>query len=65
MRSLVAVLGVASALSLTVPAHADPNVDASFVDALAKAGIAFNDSKSAINADKAACGVDGPGQVAT
>jgi hypothetical protein len=57
MRSAAAVLGVASALSLTVPAHADPNADASFVDALAKAGIAFNDSKSAINAGKAACGL--------
>jgi hypothetical protein len=57
MRSLVAVLGVASALSLAVPAHADPNVDASFVEALTKAGIAFNDSKSAINAGKTACGL--------
>jgi hypothetical protein len=57
MRGLVVVLGVASALSLAVPAHADPNVDASFVDALTKAGIAFNDSNSAINAGKTACGL--------
>jgi hypothetical protein len=57
MRSLVAALGVASALSLAVPAHADPNVDASFVEALTKAGIAFNDSPSAINAGKTACGL--------
>jgi hypothetical protein len=57
MRSLVAVLGVASALSLAVPAHADPNMDASFIDALAKAGINFNDSKSAITAGKTACGL--------
>jgi hypothetical protein len=57
MRSLVAGLGVASALGLVVPAHADPNVDASFIDALAKAAISFNDSKSAINAGKTACGL--------
>jgi hypothetical protein len=53
----VAVLGVASALTLAVPAHADPNVDASFVEALGKAGVAFNDSHSAINAGKAVCGL--------
>jgi hypothetical protein len=57
MRGLVAALGVASALSLAIPAHADPNVDASFVEALTKAGIAFNDSKSAINAGQTACGL--------
>jgi hypothetical protein len=57
MRSLVAVLGVASALGLAVPAHADPNVDASFVEALTKAGISFNDSPSAIKAGKTACGL--------
>ncbi len=51
------MLGLASVLSLAVPAHADPNVDASFVEALTKAGIAFNDSPSAINAGKAACGL--------
>jgi hypothetical protein len=57
MRGLVAVLGVASALSFAVPAHADPIVDASFVEALSKAGVAFNDSHSAINAGKAVCGL--------
>jgi hypothetical protein len=57
MRGLVAVLGVASALCIAVPAHADPNVDASFVEALSKAGIAFNDSSSAINAGKTICGL--------
>jgi hypothetical protein len=55
MRSLVTVLGVACALSLAAPTRADPNVDASFIDALAKAGINFNDSKSAINAGETAC----------
>jgi hypothetical protein len=57
MRGFVAVLGVASALSLAVPAHADPNVDASFVEALSKAGVAFNDSHSAVNAGKTVCGL--------
>lgn len=55
MRRLLVVLGIASALCLAIPAHADPNVDASFVDALIKAGITFSDSKSAVSAGKAAC----------
>jgi hypothetical protein len=55
MRRLVVVLGVASSLGSAIPAHADPNVDASFVDALTKAGITFNDSRSAISAGKTAC----------
>lgn len=49
------VLGVATSLGSAIPAHADPNVDASFVDALTKAGITFNDSRSAISAGKTAC----------
>jgi hypothetical protein len=57
MRRLLVVLGIASSLSIAIPAHADPNVDASFVDALTKAGITFNDSKSAVNAGKTACGL--------
>lgn len=55
MRGLMAVLGVASALGLAVPAHADPGVDASFTDALHKAGITFTDSKTAVSAGKTAC----------
>jgi hypothetical protein len=57
MRRLLVVLGIASSLGIAIPAHADPNVDASFVDALTKAGITFNDSKSAVNAGKAAYGL--------
>ena len=57
MRRLLVVLGIASSLGSAIPAHADPNVDASFVDALTKAGITFNDSKSAVNAGKTACGL--------
>jgi hypothetical protein len=57
MRRLVVVLGIAVALGVAVPAHADPGVDASFVDALTKAGITFNDSASAVNAGRTACGL--------
>src|ERR1700724_858332 len=57
MRRLLVVLGIASSLGSAITAHADPNVDASFVDALNKAGITFNDSKSAVNAGKTACGL--------
>ena len=57
MRRLLLVVGVASSLGSAIPAHADPNVDASFVDALNKAGITFNDSKNAVNAGKTACGL--------
>jgi hypothetical protein len=55
MRRLAVVLGVATSLGSAIPAHADPNVDASFVEALTKAGITFNDSRSAISAGKTAC----------
>src|SRR5271156_2789647 len=57
MRRLLVVIGIASSLGSAIPAHADPNVDANFVDALNKAGITFNDSKSAVNAGKTACGL--------
>jgi hypothetical protein len=57
MRRRLVMLGIASSLGIAIPAHADPNVDASFVDALNKAGITFNDSKSAVNAGKTACGL--------
>jgi hypothetical protein len=45
MRRLPVVLGIASSLGSSIRAHADPNIDASFVDALNKAGITFNDPK--------------------
>lgn len=57
MRRLLVVVGVALSLGIAIPAHADPNIDASFVDALTKAGITFNDSKNAVNAGKTACGL--------
>ena len=57
MRRLLVVVGIATSLGSAPAAHADPTVDASFVDALNKAGITFNDSKSAVNAGKTACGL--------
>lgn len=55
MRRLLMVLGVATALGLAVPAHAEPGVDASFVDALTKAGITFNDPSNAVEAGHTTC----------
>jgi uncharacterized protein DUF732 len=57
MRRLLVVVGIAASLGIAIPAHADPNVDASFVDALTKAGITFSNSKSAVSAGKSACGL--------
>lgn len=62
MRRLVVVLGIAAALGLAVPAQADPGVDASFLDALGKAGITFSNGASAVNAGKTACGLMDQGQ---
>jgi hypothetical protein len=47
MRRLVVLLGIAATVGLAVPAQADPGnadagVDASFLDALTKAGITFS-----------------------
>ena len=57
MRRLLVVVGIASSLGSAIPAHAEPNVDASFVDALTKAGITISNSKSAVSAGKSACGL--------
>ena len=67
MRRLLVLLGVAAALGLGAPAQADPTstapgVDASFLDALEKAGITFNNGSSAVNAGKTACGMMDQGQ---
>lgn len=55
MRRLLVQFGVVAALGLTVPAQADPGVDASFLDALTKAGITFKDGPDAVNAGKTVC----------
>ena len=67
MRRPLAVVGVAAALGMALPAHADPsssdpNLDASFLDSLTKAGITINSRPGAIKAGKAACGMMEQGQ---
>lgn len=69
MRRLLVLLGIAATVGCPVPAQADPGsagpgVDSSFLDALTKAGITFNDGPGAINAGKTACGLMGQGQPA-
>ena len=56
------VLLTAAALGLAAPALADPGVDASFLDALTKAGITFDKGADAVNAAKTACGLMNQGQ---
>ncbi len=58
----MALFGIAATLGLAVPAQADPGVDASFLDALTKAGITFNNGPGAINAGRTACGLMDQGQ---
>ena len=62
MRRLLVLLGIAATLGLAVPAHADPNVDANFLDALTKARITFNNGNVAVSAGKTACGLMDEGQ---
>ena len=54
--------GIAARLGLAVPAQADPGVDASFLDALTKAGITYNSGPEAVNAGLTACGLMTQGQ---
>jgi hypothetical protein len=56
------MLGMVAALGVTPPAHADPvsadqDLDASFLDALTKAGITINSRPGAVKAGKTACGL--------
>jgi hypothetical protein len=55
MRPLLVVLGVVSALGMAAPASAEPGADASFIDALSKAGITFNDPSNAVEAGHTTC----------
>lgn len=55
MRRLLAGIGIASSLSIAIPAHADPSSDAGFVEAVKQAGITFTDSSSAVTAGKTVC----------
>ena len=59
MRRLLVLLGIAAAVGVAAPIHADPTsdprLDANFLDALQRAGVIFNNGASAVNAAKAAC----------
>jgi Protein of unknown function (DUF732) len=62
MSRLLVLLGVAAALGLVPSVHADPgnpdpNLDASFLDSLTKAGITINSRAGAVKAGKTACGM--------
>jgi hypothetical protein len=66
MRRPLAMLGVAAALGLAPPAYADPgpdpNLDASFLDALTKAGITVISPTGAVKDGRAACRMMEQGQ---
>ena len=62
MRLLLVLFGFAATVAVAASAQADPGLDASFLDSLAKAGITFSDGSNAINAGKTACGLMGQGQ---
>jgi hypothetical protein len=67
MRRLLVLVGIAATLASAMPAYADPGsadpgVDASFLDALTKAGITYSNGPNAVNAGKTACGLMDQGQ---
>jgi Protein of unknown function (DUF732) len=67
MRGPLAVLVAVVALGLAVTVHAspgraDPGLDASFLDALTKAGITVKDGPGAVKAGKVACGMMAQGR---
>jgi hypothetical protein len=62
MKRVLVLFGIVAALGVAGPAQADPSVDASFLDALTKAGITFNNGPSAVSAGKTACGLMDQGQ---
>ena len=59
MRRLLVLVGIAAAVGVAAPIHADPasdpRLDTNFLDALQRAGVIFNNGASAVNAAKAAC----------
>ena len=55
MRFLVMVAGIAAVLGVATPAQADPGPDASFLAALTKAGITYQDPTVAVAVGKKAC----------
>jgi hypothetical protein len=61
VRRGLALLGIAVATLgsgvAAPPVHADPSLDASFLDSLTKAGITVKDGPGAVKAGKTACGL--------
>jgi hypothetical protein len=62
MKRLPVTLGIAVFLASGAPAHADPGLDASFLDALTKAGLTVLSGPGAVKDGKAACGMMEQGQ---
>lgn len=62
MKRLLVTLSIAVSLGSGIPAHADPGLDASFLDALAKAGLTVLSRSGAVKDGKAACGMMEQGQ---
>jgi Protein of unknown function (DUF732) len=67
MRRPLTLLVAAAALCLAVtvqanPSRADPGLDASFLDALVKAGITIKSEAGAVKAGKTACGMMAQGR---
>jgi hypothetical protein len=52
---IVTLVGVATAVTVAAPAHADPTTDTSFLNALTNAGIGFNDPASTEQLGQAIC----------
>jgi hypothetical protein len=62
MKRVLLLFGIAAALGLAAPAHADPDLDARFLDALTKAGLTVLSGPGAVKDGKAACGMMEQGQ---
>jgi hypothetical protein len=55
MRPPVVLASLAALTGLAAPAHADPEPDASFLDALNNAGITYHNGPEAINIGRRVC----------
>ena len=55
MKRLLLLAGIAAAIGLAAPAHADSSTDAGFLAALDQAGITHNGANQAIAAGRAVC----------
>jgi Protein of unknown function (DUF732) len=62
MKRLLTTLGIVASLGSWAPAHADAGLDASFLDALGKAGLTVLSRPGAVKDAKEACGMMQQGQ---